>query len=179
MYGNPQTIVLKLTKVIFLLLFTVQAFLPARTQSRYLLKFEITALTLQNSLNSLAKQNIFGAQKIWKYQMKEKYDFKNSNKWYGMIQSPRVGEFNREDVTKEEKMFYINILQIIIVKITVLTIMKGRSWILINLIMGYKTAFWFTDKWWNSKQATVRYEWGNLTVPIGRSDHDYHRILTK
>ena len=44
-----------------------------------------------------------------------------------MIQSPRVGEFNREDVTKEEKMFYINILQIIIVKITVLTIMKGRS----------------------------------------------------
>ena len=64
MYGNPQTIVLKLTKVIFLLLFTVQAFLPARTQSRYLLRFEITALTLQNSLNSLAKQNIFGAQKI-------------------------------------------------------------------------------------------------------------------
>ena len=45
----------------------------------------------------------------------------------------------------------------------------------LNKLQGY--SFLFTENWRKSKQATVDYKQGNLTVPFGQSDHDYRRIL--
>ena len=178
--GNPQTTVMDLTSLIGLLSFTAQAVLPGRLQMRYLQQQQILSLKTTNSYHSqiiLNKNSL--SEIIW---WKENFSL-YSGKPLKVSQPDLVIQTDASKVgwgascqerstggpwKNQEKVKHINVLELLAVKLAILTFTKTLKVTLIHLQIDNITALSYLQKMGGTKspellEISKQIQYGNIS----------------
>ena len=156
--ASPKTTIMELTKLLGKLSFTAQALLPGRIQCRYLQQQQIQAVREANSYQAKVKlnQQSLAELKWWKEnlllqngkplkigipQLIIQTDASKTG-WRAVCQGITTGG----TWSYQERTKHINILELIAVKLPILTFTKGKSVTVIHLQIGNMTALSYLVK---------------------------------
>ena len=136
--ASRKTTIMKLTKLLGQLSFTAQAVLPGRIQCRYLQQQQIQVVRKTNSYQTKIKlsqshwQSWSGRRRIYFSERKitenRNTTVNNPNGYFqNRLEAVCQGTTTAETWWYQERTKHINVLQLIVVKLAILTFTKGKS----------------------------------------------------
>ena len=177
--SNPQTLVIELTRLIGKLSFTAQAVLPGRLQHRYLQLQQIEALRLTQSYQSKVVLNLQSLEELqW---WKENLSLQNGRPLkigqadlVIQTDASMTGVSTGGKWSRQEQKKHINVLELLAVKLALLTYLKDQTRKIIHLQIDNMTALSYLVKMGGHKKPRANSNLkGNLGFSSVQTDHDY------
>ena len=150
-FKQTKTSVLNLTKLIGQLSSIFQAILLARIQFRYLQQEQILALQKKRTYSGRVTLGNLGREELlwWmiklklcngkKIQQREPTPYDHSDRCHNkMLEGILQGGFNKGKLSKEEKNFHINVLELLALQFPILTFTRNLSYLTIHVQVDNK-----------------------------------------